>query len=67
MVRSWILLLWLLAAALAASLVARVVPVARGQIENGPRLSEILAGPARDWDGDGVPRARRAAPARPRG
>lgn len=54
MVRSWILLLWLLAAALAASLVARIVPVARGQIAEGIRLSEILAGPARDWDGDGV-------------
>jgi hypothetical protein len=54
MVRSWILLLWLLAAALAASLVARVVPAARGQIVDSLRLSEILAGPARDWDGDGV-------------
>jgi hypothetical protein len=54
MVRSWILLLWLLAAALAASLVARVVPVARSQVGEGLRLSEILAGPARDWDGDGV-------------
>jgi hypothetical protein len=54
MVRSWVLLVWLLAAALAASLAARVVPFARGQIESGLRLSEILAGPARDWDGDGV-------------
>src|SRR5262245_29784279 len=54
MVRSWILLLWLLAAALAASLAARVVPTARGQVGGGLRLSEILAGPARDWDGDGL-------------
>jgi lamin tail-like protein len=54
MFRSSIILLWLLAATLAASLVARIVPVARGQVAEGPRLSEILAGPARDWDGDGL-------------
>jgi hypothetical protein len=54
MFRSWVLLVWLLAAALAASLVARVVPMARGQIVESLRLSEILAGPARDWDGDGL-------------
>lgn len=60
MFRSWQAVLWLLAAALAASLVARVVPIARAQYAGGPqvdgglRLSEILAGPARDWDGDGA-------------
>ena len=63
MFRSWQAVLWLLAAALAASLVARVVPFARAQIGNweggaavdtGLRLSEVLAGPARDWDGDGA-------------
>src|SRR5687768_14061370 len=62
MFRSWQAVLWLLAAALAASLVARVVPFARAQVGNGEgaavdtglRLSEVLAGPARDWDGDGA-------------
>jgi hypothetical protein len=54
MLRTWMLVLWLLAATLAASLAARLVPFARGQSEGGLRLSEVLAGPARDWDGDGV-------------
>lgn len=56
MLRTWVLVLWLLAATLAASLVARLVPFARADARSGTglRLSEILAGPARDWDGDGV-------------
>ena len=54
MLRTWVLVLWLLAATLAASLVARLVPIARAQTGSGLRLSEILAGPARDWDGDGA-------------
>lgn len=59
MVRTWVLVLWLLAATLAAALVARLVPFApfaRAQAvpADGLRLSEILAGPARDWDGDGL-------------
>jgi hypothetical protein len=55
MLRTWVLLLWLLAATIAASLVVRLVPLARAQMGgDGLRLSEILAGPARDWDGDGV-------------
>jgi hypothetical protein len=54
MLRTWVLLLWLLAATIAASLVVRLVPFARAEIGDGLRLSEILAGPARDWDGDGV-------------
>jgi len=54
MLRTWEMVLWLLAAALAASLIARLVPLAHGQTGSGLRISEILAGPARDWDGDGV-------------
>lgn len=57
MFRTWILVLWLLAAALAAALAARLVPfapLARAQAGDDLRISEILAGPARDWDGDGV-------------
>lgn len=54
MLRTWVLVLWLLAATLAASLAARLVPMARAQIGSELRLSEILASPARDWDHDGV-------------
>jgi hypothetical protein len=68
MLRTWQAVLWLLAAAIALSLVARVVPsahfvpFARAHPEGGfaappggaLQVSEILAGPARDWDGDGV-------------
>jgi len=55
MIRTWVLVLWLLAATIAASLAARLVPIARAQSGgSGLRLSEILAGPARDWDGDGL-------------
>ncbi len=67
MIRTWQAVLWLLAVAIAVSLVARVVPSAQfvpfaraqggalgAKVEGDLRLSEILAGPARDWDGDGV-------------
>ena len=54
MLRTWVLVLWLLAATIAASLAARLVPMARAQVGLEPRLSEILASPARDWDGDGL-------------
>jgi len=54
MLRTWVLVLWLLAATLAASLIARLVPFARAQAGSDLRIDEILAGPARDWDGDGV-------------
>ncbi len=67
MIRTWQAVLWLLAVAIAVSLVARVVPSAHfvpfaraqmgalaAQAVGDLRLSEILAGPARDWDGDGV-------------
>lgn len=55
MIRTWVLVLWLLAATIAASLVARLVPIVRAQAPGESlRLAEILAGPARDWDGDGA-------------
>jgi hypothetical protein len=54
MLRTWVLVLWLLAATLAASLVARLVPLVKAQAASDLRIAEILAGPARDWDGDGV-------------
>lgn len=54
MLRTWVLVLWLLAATLAASLVARLVPLVKAQTTNDLRIEEILAGPARDWDGDGA-------------
>lgn len=54
MLRTWVLVLWLLAATLAASLVARLVPLVKAQAAGDLRVAEILAGPARDWDGDGV-------------
>lgn len=54
MLRTWVLVLWLLAATLAASLIARLVPFARAELASDLRIDEILAGPARDWDGDGV-------------
>ncbi|HYJ33277.1 MAG TPA: lamin tail domain-containing protein [Candidatus Binatia bacterium] len=55
MLRTWVLVLWLLAATIAASLIARLVPFVRAQAPGESlRIAEILAGPARDWDGDGV-------------
>jgi hypothetical protein len=59
MTRTWTIVIWLLAAAAAASLLARLAPFARAQVVDGPRVSEILAGPARDWDGDGAYDARK--------
>ena len=57
MARSWVLLVWVLVLALAASVVAGM---ARSEAAVGDvRLSEILAGPARDWDGDLVYDARK--------
>lgn len=59
MLRTWVLLVWLLAATIAASLVARFVPFVKAQSPGeSVRIAEILAGPARDWDGDGVYDAR---------
>jgi hypothetical protein len=57
MARSWVFVVWVLVLALAASMVAGM---ARSDAAVGDvRLSEILAGPARDWDGDLVYDARK--------
>jgi hypothetical protein len=58
MARTWGIVIWLLVLAAAASLAARLVPQARADL-GGLVLSEILAGPARDWDGDGSYDARK--------
>ena len=58
MTRTWGILLWMLVLAAAVSLAARLVPFTRAEGEAGLRLSEILAGPARDWDGNGTYDAR---------
>lgn len=55
MVRTWAIAVWLLVLVLAASV---VIGIARSDAADDLRLSEILASPARDWDGDGVFDAR---------
>ncbi len=57
MIRWWGRLGWALVAAIAAAVAVEALllrDVAGGPASTGLRLSEILAGPARDWDGDGV-------------
>jgi hypothetical protein len=49
----------LLVIAVAAAVAFRFAPPARAQVGQGVVLSEILAGPARDWDGDGAFDARK--------
>jgi lamin tail-like protein len=62
--RLWELALWLLIFAVAAAVVVGIVRseaavvTGRAAALDDLRLSEILAGPARDWDGDGVFNAR---------
>ncbi|HEU4726078.1 MAG TPA: lamin tail domain-containing protein [Candidatus Eisenbacteria bacterium] len=58
MVRAWGILLWVLVLAMALALAMRFAPPVRAQGVGGIVLNEILAGPARDWDGDGVFDAR---------
>jgi hypothetical protein len=55
MERFWAFAVWLLLLAVAASV---VIGIARSEAAEDVRLSEILAGPARDWGGDGVFDAR---------
>ena len=55
MERFWAFAVWLLLLAVAASV---VIGIARSEAAEDLRLSEILAGPARDWSGDGVFDAR---------
>ena len=68
MARSWEIVVWLLVLVVAAAVVVGIVrseasPAVGQRGVTGAlddlRLSEILAGPARDWDGDGVFDARR--------
>ena len=54
---SWNRIVWVLVLAFAALVTSEVfgaTAISTGTI----RLSEILAGPARDWDGDGIFDAR---------
>lgn len=57
--RTWGTIVWLLVIAVAAAVAFRFAPPARAQIEPGVVLSEVLAGPARDWNGDAVFDARK--------
>lgn len=58
MTRSWGIVVWLLVLAALASLLVRFIPPARAQTGMEPQLSEILASPSRDWNGDGIYNAR---------
>jgi hypothetical protein len=55
MERFWAFAVWLLLLAVAASV---AIGIARSEAAEDVRLNEILAGPARDWTGDGVFDAR---------
>ena len=59
MIRTWGTIVWLLVIAIAAAVAFRFAPPARAQVGFGLALSEILAGPARDWNGDGAFDARK--------
>jgi len=56
MIRWWGGMVWALVGAMAAAVAIQTLLIhdAAGQAAGGLRLSEILAGPARDWDGDGL-------------
>ncbi|MEK7347829.1 MAG: lamin tail domain-containing protein [Candidatus Eisenbacteria bacterium] len=59
MVRTWGVVLWVLVLAVALAVAMRFAPPVRAQGTGGLVLNELLAGPARDWDGDGVFDARK--------
>ncbi|HET9951410.1 MAG TPA: lamin tail domain-containing protein [Candidatus Eisenbacteria bacterium] len=59
MVRTWGVVIWVVVLAMAVALAIRFAPPARAQPATGLVLNEILAGPARDWDGDGLFDARK--------
>lgn len=59
MVRTWGVVLWVLVVAVALAVAMRFAPPVRAQGTGGLVLNEILAGPARDWDSDGVFDARK--------
>jgi len=54
--RSWGRIIWVLVVAMAAVVAIECAWIrsAPGQVAAGLRLNEILAGPARDWDGNGA-------------
>ena len=57
MIRWWAGVVWALVGAVAAAVAVQALWIrdAAGQVAGeGVRLNEILAGPARDWDGDGI-------------
>lgn len=54
MVRTWGMVVWIVVLAAALAVTMKFVPPARAQTAEGLVLNEILAGPARDWDGDGL-------------
>jgi len=59
MTRWWAGVVWALVAAIAAAVAMEALLVGdaagvAGATSPGLRLNEILAGPARDWDGDGI-------------
>ncbi len=58
MVRAWGVVLWILVLAAAMAVAIRFAPPVRAQVPGGVVLNEILAGPARDWNGDAVFDAR---------
>ncbi len=58
MVRAWGVVLWVLVLAVAMAVAMRFAPPVRAQGTGGLVLNEILAGPARDWNGDGAFDAR---------
>ena len=59
MVRAWGMVLWVLVLVVALAIAMRFAPPVRAQGTGGVVLNELLAGPARDWDGDGVFDARK--------
>lgn len=59
MVRTWGVVVWVVVLAMAVAFAIRFAPPARAQPATGLVLNEILAGPSRDWDGDGVFDARK--------
>jgi len=58
MVRAWGVVLWVLLLAVALAVALLFAPPVRVQGTGVLVLNEILAGPARDWDGDGAFDAR---------
>jgi len=56
MVRSWEMVVWVLVFVIAVAVAVGVLGARRAEAATTDpiRLSEILAGPARDWDGDGI-------------